>query len=187
MTFNLSRMLSAENSANDSAQSPACNKKPSPAATLASDAFSERASPANTSGGMRRSSSTTASTAAVSAHAGCCAAARRRQLAGSQSKFPNGIGAVTFRPLEIRAGLARLVAATAEFEPAPLAHLLELALRLHLLREQRGLDAVEESFEPADELRLRDQQLRFARCVAGEGQAHFVKLALQVVGQDAFE
>ena len=45
------------------------------------------------------------------------------------------------------------------FERAPLAHLLELVLRLHLLGEQRGLDAVEEAFEPADELGLRDAQL----------------------------
>ncbi len=42
-------------------------------------------------------------------------------------------------------------------------HLLELLAGLHLLREQRGLDAVEQSLEPADELRLRDPQLGIAR------------------------
>jgi len=36
------------------------------------------------------------------------------------------------------------------------AHLLELRAGCHLLCEQRGLDAVEESFEPADQLRLGD-------------------------------
>ena len=43
------------------------------------------------------------------------------------------------------------------------AHLLELRAGRHLLREQRGLDAVEESFEPADQLRLGDAQFGLAR------------------------
>ena len=51
MTRSFSRMLSAENSSKLSAQSPAWSRKASPAATWASDACSERASPANTSGG----------------------------------------------------------------------------------------------------------------------------------------
>ena len=43
------------------------------------------------------------------------------------------------------------------------AHLLELRAGRHLLCEQRRLDAVEESFEPADQLRLGDSQLGLAR------------------------
>src|SRR5215469_10206758 len=48
-------------------------------------------------------------------------------------------------------------------------HLLELCASGHLLSEERGLDAVEQSFEPADELSLRYTQLRLAwRGVLGE-------------------
>src|SRR4051794_1557544 len=42
-------------------------------------------------------------------------------------------------------------------------HLLELLAGLHLLREQRRLDAVEQALEPPDELSLSDPQLRVAR------------------------
>src|SRR3954454_1980068 len=41
--------------------------------------------------------------------------------------------------------------------------LLELRLRGRLLREHRGLDPVEQTLEPADELRLRDAELRLGR------------------------
>ena len=44
-----------------------------------------------------------------------------------------------------------------------LAHLLELGARCHLLGEQRGLDAVEQALQPADELRLGDPQLGVRR------------------------
>src|SRR3954470_12933809 len=48
------------------------------------------------------------------------------------------------------------------------AHLLELLARLHLLREERGLDAVEEALEPPDELGLGHPQLGFGgRALAG--------------------
>src|SRR6516164_10747802 len=40
-----------------------------------------------------------------------------------------------------------------------LAHLLELCASRHLLGEQRGLDAVEQPLQPADQLRLGDAQL----------------------------
>ena len=52
ITRSFSRMLSAENSSKLSAQSPACSKKALPAATRAKLFCSERASPANTSGGI---------------------------------------------------------------------------------------------------------------------------------------
>ncbi len=43
------------------------------------------------------------------------------------------------------------------------AHLLQLGPRRHLLREQGGLDAVEQALQPADQLRLRDPELGLAR------------------------
>ena len=51
ITLKVSRMLSAENSAKLSAQSPPCSRKARPSATSASCAFSLRVSPAKTSGG----------------------------------------------------------------------------------------------------------------------------------------
>src|SRR5712671_2081537 len=144
-------MLSAEKSANDSAQSPACSKNPLPSATLARVARNVRASPANTRGGSLRSSASAAESASASGHAGCCRAGYRCQLVGSQSRFGSDCAEVI--GLEVVAGRAP---ARSGFEGAALAHLLELLLGLHLLREQRRLDAVEEAFEPADELGLRD-------------------------------
>src|ERR1700730_7252871 len=182
MTLSLSRMLSAEKSAKDSAQSPACNKKPLPSLTRASPAFNDRASPANTSGGMRRSSSTARSTAAGSGQSGCCAARWWRQLAGSQSKLPNGTGALMS---EVGAGLFPRV--VAHLERAPLAHVLELTLGLHLLREQGRLDAVEQPFQPAHELGLRDAQLGFTGGVARERHPHLSELLAQIGRQDLFE
>src|SRR3954468_24414724 len=46
---------------------------------------------------------------------------------------------------------------TAGERPAP--DVLQLRPRRHLLREQRGLDAVEDALEPAHELGLHDAQL----------------------------
>jgi hypothetical protein len=43
-------------------------------------------------------------------------------------------------------------------------HLLELEAGRHLLGDQRGLDTVEQAFQPADQLCLCDPQLGFARC-----------------------
>jgi hypothetical protein len=40
------------------------------------------------------------------------------------------------------------------------AHLVQLQARRHLLRDQGRLDAVEQALQPADQLRLRDPQLR---------------------------
>ena len=53
-----------------------------------------------------------------------------------------------------------------------LAHLLQLGARRHLLGEQRGLNAVEQALQPADELRLRDPELRVA---------HFIGAVLHVL------
>ena len=70
MIFSRSRMLTAEKSANDSAQSPACSRKPRPADTCASDSRSWRASPANTSGGIAAIRSRTTSASAWSGQTG---------------------------------------------------------------------------------------------------------------------
>ena len=65
-------------------------------------------------------------------------------------------------------------------ERAPAPHLFDLALRHRLLREQRGLDAVEEAFEPADELRLRDPQLRVGGLLAREREHDFAELLAEI-------
>src|SRR4051794_4821292 len=69
-----SRIVTAEVSWNDSAQSPACRRNARPAATSASESRSARASPAKTSGGMPRSSPRAISARAASGHTGCCSA-----------------------------------------------------------------------------------------------------------------
>ena len=82
MTRNMSRMLSALNSAKLSAQSPPCRMNTSPAAARARLAFSLRASPANTSGGNVRSSFSTRISASGSGYSGCCLIGMPRQLSG---------------------------------------------------------------------------------------------------------
>ena len=72
-------------------------------------------------------------------------------------------------------------------EPGTVAHVLELALGLHLLGEQRGLNAVEQTFEPTDELGLRDAQLGLARGVARERQRDVGELLAEVGGEDLLE
>src|ERR1700752_4853789 len=46
---------------------------------------------------------------------------------------------------------------------APLAHLLELGPGRHLLGEERGLDALEQSLQPSHQLGLGNAQLALAR------------------------
>src|SRR5204863_1977485 len=100
------------------------------------------------------------------------AVARRGSAASSWA--PSRDGATTAQSsLQVRAGRATT---RARFEGSALPHLLDLLLRLHLLGEERRLDAVEETLEPADELRLRDPQLRVARCVARERKRHVAEL-----------
>ena len=78
-----------------------------------------------------------------------------------------------------RAG-ARLAA------PGELAHLLELLAGGQLLGNERGLDAVEQPFQPADQLRLGDAELGLARHLTGrERQGQRVQLVLQVGRQRA--
>ena len=88
ITLSLSRMLSAEKSAKDSAQSPAWSRKARPAATSASALVRFRASPANTSGGRPASCLSALSRAASSGHSGCCPAGCSRQLLGLHSAIP---------------------------------------------------------------------------------------------------
>src|SRR5271168_3599657 len=63
------------------------------------------------------------------------------------------------------------------------AHLLKLRPRRHLLREERGLNAVEEALEPADELGLRHPQLRLAWRRVPERQRQPLKLLDQLRGE----
>src|SRR5215217_2824673 len=61
-----------------------------------------------------------------------------------------------------------------------LPHLLQLLARRHLLGEQRGLDAVEQTFQPADELRLGDPELGVGRhAVLGERQRQPLEFVTQ--------
>ena len=65
------------------------------------------------------------------------------------------------------------------------AHLLELGAGGHLLGVDRGLDAVEQPLEPADQLRLRDPQLGLGgSAVLGERQGQPVEL-LDQLGREA--
>src|SRR5579864_3769125 len=85
MTLSLSRMLSAEKSENDSAQSPAWSKKARPPATSAREPMSRLASPAKTSGGREARSFRTRSSSSSSGQTGCWAACRSRQRCGLHS------------------------------------------------------------------------------------------------------
>ncbi len=57
--------------------------------------------------------------------------------------------------LQVEAGALTLFAG-ATTERGPALHLLELGLSGHLLAPERRLDAVEQTLEPSDQLRLRD-------------------------------
>src|SRR3954470_15568371 len=92
MTCRRSRMASAENASNDSAQSPAWRRKASPPATRARAEVSSRASPANTRGGYPASSLPTRSSWAPSGQSGCWAAARERHDVGVHASEVAGIG-----------------------------------------------------------------------------------------------
>src|SRR3954452_16685990 len=84
MTRNFSLMLLAEKSSKLSAQSPAWSRKALPDATWASPVWSDRASPANTSGGKLRICFSARSRSASSGHGGCCLIGNERQLSGAQ-------------------------------------------------------------------------------------------------------
>jgi hypothetical protein len=78
---------------------------------------------------------------------------------------------------------ARPFLAGALRELAP--HLLELLAGGHLLGEERGLDAVEQPFEPPDQLGLRDAQLDIGRRgVLAEGEGQPGELLLEVDSAD---
>ena len=68
--------------------------------------------------------------------------------------------------------------------PGELADLIELLAGGQLLGEQGRLDAVEQTLEPADELRLGDADLPFRRHLAvAERQGQHLQLLLEVRGQ----
>ena len=69
-----------------------------------------------------------------------------------------------------------------------LAHLLQLRPRSHLLGEQGSLDAVEQPFQPADQLGLRDAQLGVRRGgVLVERQGEPVEFLTEFGSQAFFE
>ena len=68
--LSFSRMWTAERSANDSAQSPACRRNLRPACTSPSALSSSRASPAKTSGGTLASCARAASARSSLGHSG---------------------------------------------------------------------------------------------------------------------
>src|SRR3954447_24343755 len=140
MILSLSRMPLAENAPNASAQSPAWRTNALPSLARASDSVSERASPANTSGGTDESSSVTS--ASDAGQSGCCATSWSRQEPGL-----HGCSVGVLIGSEVRTGrpLTGLPAAT-DLEGLAPAHLLELLLGHRLLGEQRRLDPVEETF-----------------------------------------
>src|SRR5688500_637765 len=63
-------------------------------------------------------------------------------------------------------------------------HVLELRLSLHLLRVERGLDAMEEALQPADELGLGDAELDLAGRVVSKREAEPFELVDQL-GREA--
>ena len=68
------------------------------------------------------------------------------------------------------------------------AHVLQLSPCGHLLGEQRGLDAVEQTFQPADQLRLGDAQFGIrGHLVFGERQRQALQLLAEFGGQAVFE
>ena len=67
------------------------------------------------------------------------------------------------------------------------AHLLQLLLGGHLLGHEGGLDAVEEAFEPADQLGVGDAQLGVTRGGVAERQGDAVELVHQLGGEPVLE
>ena len=67
------------------------------------------------------------------------------------------------------------------------AHLLQLRAGGHLLGVDRGLDAVEEPLEPADQLGLRDPQLGLGGRGLVEGLDQPVELVVELRGESVLE
>jgi len=96
MTRNFSRRLTALNSSKLSAQSPACSRNAFPLATWPSAVCSDRASPANTSGGYVPICFSARSTAPSSGQSGCWAAGNDRH---DEGVHPRLIGTAVYAPV----------------------------------------------------------------------------------------
>ena len=143
-----------------------------------------RASPANTSGGTSRS---VASAVRARRRRASRAAARRGARASCRgSTAACGTASLAQGPA-VLTGTRSARRRRGGCSMRTPAHLVELALRRGLLREQGGLDAVEQTLEPADELGLGEAQLRLGRCLAGEREDDLVELLLEIGGEDALE
>src|SRR5580658_7834148 len=99
---------------------------------------------------------------------------------------PNGAPIPARRASEVGAGA--LPRGRRTRRQAPLADLLELGPRRHLLDDEGGLDPVEQALQPSDELGLGDPQLGLGRRRVGvESDGHAVELGHQVGGEPARE
>jgi prephenate dehydratase len=105
----------------------------------------------------------------------------------SDSEFSEAaawLGRLRFgRSLQVRTGTAGWLLVVARWHHAGgqcAAHLLKLGAGGHLLREKRGLYAVEQPLQPADKLRLGDSEFSVARHpVVGEGKRKPLQLLNQ--------
>ena len=76
---------------------------------------------------------------------------------------PVGVGLQVLPGAATQAALGSLLARLPDARRQAAAHLLQLGAGGHLLGEQRGLDAVEQALQPADQLGLGDPQLGVRR------------------------
>src|SRR5438874_9006917 len=84
--------------------------------------------------------------------------------------------------LEILAGFAVAGRLRGARRQSATTHLVELSPRLQMLGPQRGLNSLEQSFQPSDQLGLGDSDFRLARS-SFEGNRERAELVLQVLGQ----
>ena len=167
ITLSLSRMASAENTSNDSAQSPAWSRKPSPRGygrevsvnlTGLAREHERRERPQLGERGVER-----ARVGPVRLLAGRAAPPAVGGPVGAEHRSGADADRVSLRGS--RSAVRRWAAGHAGPVPgssARAAHLVELLLRRRLLGEEGRLDAVEQALEPADELGLGEAQLRLA-------------------------
>lgn len=101
-----------------------------------------------------------------------------------QPQTPSGWATLQIRPRADCAVGALFVGLVGGAGREGAAHLLELGAGRHLLREQRRLDSVEETLQPAHQLGLRNAQLRLGGDrLVGEGEAEALEFLNKLRGQ----
>ena len=196
MTFSLSRMALAENASNDSAQSPAWSTKP----RALGDRGERVGEAARLTREHERRDCAQLGERGVELQRRRASRAAARPGARASCRATSAAGGTARRRWCWRVGAGLRRAHRYPLGPVgracPPAPWLERARRRissswpwadRLLREQRGLDAVEEALEPADELRLREPQLRLGGRVAREGQHDLAELLAEIGGEHALE